>query len=129
MDAQQELFIALKLGLENKGYAVYDSILPPDGTPYPFIYLGQNWQNDEGNKSAIFGYVRQIVHVWHNDTMKRGTVSKMLSDIKEVARSIERTENFSWTIQNSSTEQQILPDNSTKPPLLHGYLSLRWHFS
>lgn len=41
MDPQQELFTALLLKLKEKyedtGIGVYDTFLPPDGTPYPFI--------------------------------------------------------------------------------------------
>ena len=42
MDPQQELFIALKKAIEAKGYDVYDSGLPPDNTPYPFVYIGNS---------------------------------------------------------------------------------------
>lgn len=46
MDPQQELFTALLLKLKEKyedtGIGVYDTFLPPDGTPYPFIYLADS---------------------------------------------------------------------------------------
>ena len=43
MDPQQELFSALLLELK-KQYpdSVYDTFLPPEGTPYPFIYLADS---------------------------------------------------------------------------------------
>lgn len=46
MDSQQELFIALKVQLEkalkSKGVNVYDTFLPSEGTPYPYVYIGSS---------------------------------------------------------------------------------------
>ena len=83
-DPQQELFTAYKLSLEAKGYAVYDGALPPEDTPYPFIYLGDFRQSDVMYKNAITGKVYPTVHIWHNNTRQRGTVSQMVLDVKEV---------------------------------------------
>lgn len=127
MDAQQEYFTAVKLGLEAKGYAVYDGVLPPDGTPYPFIYLGDFRQTDKELKNAITGTVYPTIHVWHNNTRQRGTVSRMLLDIKTVCRQIGHTRNFAWLIRN--VNGQILADNTTKTPLLHGVVEAECIFS
>lgn len=127
MDAEQELFIALKLALEAKGYAVYDGALPPENTPYPFIYFGEFQQNETGYKNGMTGTVRPMIHVWHNDIRKRGTVSKMLFDIKMTLRSIMHTDSYSWLFRNFSS--RILPDNTTKSPLLHGVLEVEGLFS
>ena len=90
MDPQQELFTQIRMMLvrlfgEDK---VYDSFLPPDGTPYPFVYLADSWEDDDANKSAVFGMVTQTVHVWHNDPHKRGTVSSMMMQIKQEAQKL-----------------------------------------
>lgn len=68
MDPQQELFSALLLELK-KQYpdGVYDTFLPPEGTPYPFIYLADSDLNDRANKTAVFGTVSQTIHVWHDN--------------------------------------------------------------
>lgn len=65
MDPQQELFTAVLVELR-KRYPdqVYDTFLPPEGTPYPFVYLADNQQVDVQNKTAIFGNVSQTIHVW-----------------------------------------------------------------
>lgn len=118
MDAQQELFTAIKLGLEAKEYAVYDGALPPEGTPYPFYYLGDFQQTDTERKNDVTGTVYPVIHVWHNQYTQRGTVSQMLLDAKTVCRSIQRTSNFAWLIRNVNT--RIMADNTTKTPLLHG---------
>ena len=126
-DPQQELFTRLLLDLKSKGYDVYDDVMPPDGTPYPFIYLGDCNQTDDANKTAVFGNVHQTIHVWSNNPKNRGTVSKILLEIKNVCRLLEHTENFNWDLRNAM--QRILPDNTTKTPLLHGILEVEFKFS
>ena len=126
-DPQQEIFTAIKLELERKGYQVFDGALPPENTPYPFIYLGDVQQIDEQNKTAVFGNVLITVHVWHNQPTKRGTMSNMLLDIKTVCRNIETTATFGWCVKNIT--QRILPDSTTKTPLMHGVLDIEFKFS
>lgn len=126
-DPQQELFTKIKLDIEAKGYAVYDGELPPENTPYPFVYLGEFRQSDTGLKGAIVGNVYPTVHVWHNSPKKRGTVSQMLLDIKTICRHIEHTDGFSWLL--NSVTQRIITDTTTKQPLLHGVLELGYKFS
>ena len=59
MDPQQELFTVLLLKLKEKyqdtGIGVYDTFLPPDKTPYPFVYLADSIQDDQANKTTVFG--------------------------------------------------------------------------
>ena len=71
IDPQQELYTALRNSLK-QSYDTYDGALPPAGTPYPFVYLGETTlQDDYGNKTAIFAEVSITVHVWHNNFNKR----------------------------------------------------------
>ena len=126
-DPQQELFSKLKTEIESLGYDVYDGFLPPDGTPYPFVYLGDCQQTDDANKSAVFGNVYQTIHVWSNTPLNRGTVSQMLLAVKNVCRGINHTDNFAWYVRN--VNQRIIPDNTTKTPLLHGVLEVEFKFS
>ena len=126
-DPQQELFTQIKLALEALGYSVYDGFLPPANTPYPFVYLGDCRQSDTANKTAVFGTVSLTIHVWHNNPRQRGTVSQMLLAIKQACRKIEHTKNFSWLVLSMS--QRILPDNTTKTPLLHGVVDVEFKFS
>lgn len=127
MDPQQELFSELLLKMKELGYDVYDTFLPPKGTPYPFIYLADSQQTDTPNKTAVFGNVSQTIHIWHNNQRQRGTVSKMLLDIKKICYKLEHTENFAWMVRD--VNQRILPDNTTKTPLLHGLLEVEFKFS
>lgn len=127
MDPQQELFTELLVKLKEKGYDVYDGFLPPEDTPYPFVYLAGSQQTDDPNKSAVFGNVFQTIHVWHNNPKQRGTVSAILGEIKHVCRRLSHTENFAWDLRN--VDQRILPDSTTKQPLLHGILEVEFKFS
>ena len=54
MDPQQELFTKLLTEIKALGYDVYDDFLPPDGTPYPFVYLADSQLIDDANKTAVF---------------------------------------------------------------------------
>ena len=127
LDPQQELFTAYKLGLEAKGYAVYDGELPPENTPYPFIYLGDFRQSDQLYKNAVTGSVYPTIHVWHNNTRQRGTVSEMVLDVKKVIYETAKTSGFNWLVQ--SVNSRIIPDNTTKSPLLHGVIEAGVKFS
>ena len=127
MDPQQEIFTRIKRDLERFGYDVYDGILPPEGTPYPFVYLGDTTSDDRLTKTQINGVVYQTIHVWSNTPKNRGTVSEMLSEIKRLCRIISETHNFSWSVRN--VLQRIIPDNTTGTPLLHGVLEIEFYFS
>ena len=74
MDPQQELFTELLMQLKNLGYDVYDTFLPPEDTPYPFLYLADSQQIDNRNKTTVFGNVYQTIHVWHNNPKPRGGI-------------------------------------------------------
>lgn len=127
IDPQQELFTKIKIEIEALGYDVYDGMLPPEDTPYPFVYLGDCRQDDDTNKSAVFGNVYQTIHVWSNNPSNRGTVSSMLLAIKKVCRNIEHTDNFAWLLRNAS--QRLITDTTTKTPLLHGVIEVEYKFS
>ena len=71
---QQEIFTAIRGICTKLGYTVYD-YLPPDGVAYPFVFVGEQYSNDQANKSAVFGTVNQTVHIlpqrlqktWHDN--------------------------------------------------------------
>lgn len=129
MDPQQELFSYLLVALKEKypDIGIYDSFLPPEETPYPFIYLADSHQTDDRNKDISFGNVFQIIHVWHNNPRQRGTVSGLLLGIKELCYRLESTKNFGWDLQNA--DQRILADTTTAHPLLHGVLEIEFKFN
>ena len=126
-DPQQELFTKLLLTLRQGPYDVYDGALPPDGTPYPFVYLGDVQQIDQELKNSMLGNVHATIHVWHSTPKQRGTVSSMLLYIKALCSTLEHTDNFAWFVKGFN--QNILTDTTTKTPLLHGILEVEFRFS
>lgn len=124
MQAQQELFTYFKTQLN-----AYDGQLPPMGTSYPFYYLADTRQQFGASKSQDYGYVTLVVHIWHNNEKERGTVSEMMNTVLNTAGNLTETSNYKWSLIRNETEQQILADNTTTPPLMHGWNSLRFSYS
>lgn len=128
MMPQQELFTACLLALkEMYPGQVHDTVLPPEDTPYPFIYLSRSSTVNLQTKSGGYGTVTQIFKVWHDDPGKRGTVSKMCHDIERVADSISETATYSWAVRSINTE--IEADTTVTPPLLMGTVTCQLQFS
>ena len=128
MDPQQAAFtyvrsVAMQLFGENK---VYDGFLPPEDTPYPFIYIGEAMQSDRVLKGAVIGTVSITAHVWSNNPRARGQVSEMMRQVK--SKLYENTEDYENTCFVSASSR-VLADNSTANPLLHGVLELQFYFS
>lgn len=122
--------------MENEGFftapcstrfGVYDTVLPPKDTPYPFIYLADCSESDQATKNEIIGETNLTLKVWHDNIRQRGTVSGILADIKNICRSIEHTAHYAWSMQRPT--QKIMPDNTTKQPLLMGILEVGYKFS
>lgn len=124
MDPQQELFSELQVKIKALGYDVYDGELPPDDTPYPFVYLADSRMTDMRSKTAVLGTVYQTIHVWHSNIRRRGDLSEMMAQIKRVCRLLHETKTFSWDCR--SVIQQILTDTTTTTPLLHGVLDVEF---
>ena len=128
MTEQQEYFMALRTALKEKGYKVFDGALPPENTPYPFIYLAGSWHNPTDIKRGTLGMITQVVQVWGTYKM-RGTISAICEDVLDTAMSIETTDHYAYKVRLNETEQQLLNDDTTNTPLMQGYTSLRVAYS
>lgn len=126
IDPQQEIFTALKLNLEARGYSDVDGVLPPEGTPYPFVRLRDSQQSDIPLKNAKHGRVRQTIHLFHL-VKKRGELSEIMQVIRGVCVHIKHTANYAWNVTDIT--ERILYDNTTKTPLLHGVVEVEFYFS
>ena len=75
MDPQQELFSAVLMALKEKyedtGVGVYDTDLPPEDTPYPFVYLADCSESDQATKNEIIGETNLMLKVWHDNVRQR----------------------------------------------------------
>jgi hypothetical protein len=128
MDAQQELFTSLKLAIEEKELTVYEGNLPPSKATFPFVLMADTSQTDRATKSrsVYLSSVTQNIHIWHNESTKRGSFSRILDDIKEVCRNLEWT-NTRFSLR--SLDLKILADNSTSEPLMHGIIIVNYYSS
>lgn len=131
IDPQQEIFIALRAAVstvaEEMGCGLYDTVLPPEDTPYPFVYFGYTQQIDSRNKSQINGTVFQTVDVWHNDVKKRGDVSAIMLAVKQACFKVRRTK--AYVVEVTLDDQEIRPDTSLQTALIRGIMNFRIYFT
>lgn len=122
---QQQIFDAVFLLSLNLGYATYD-FLPPKGAPYPFVYIGEQFDQDRNTKTSVYGRVQQTVHVY--DTVRnRRAVSDMADAIKAECRKLKRTDNFHITVKNISS--QIGNESIGAEQLKHGIIEIDFQFN
>lgn len=129
MDTQQEIFTSIRgilvelFGEEN----VYDGSLPPEGTPYPFAYVANAVQIDRPVKFAVIGEVTQTVHIFHDKTFERGTLSRWIQRTKQKAWQLDATSSWSCSLREIDT--RIIDDHTTNTPLLHGVMIFKFQYS
>ena len=123
---QQEIFTKVKTTCLNLGYSTYD-YLPMENVPYPFVFVGEDSSTDMPNKTAIHGAYNLTIHVYHNDYKKRGTNSTIMMNIKQALRELKSTQSFYVSVRNIN--DQILTDNTTNIPLLHGVIDVEFYFN
>jgi hypothetical protein len=122
---EQEIFDAIYSTCLNLGYRTYD-YLPPNETQYPFVYIGEVFQQDRHTKSGLFGDIQVTVHIF-NDRKKRKETTTMRDTIKNELYKLKRAGNINVMLKRGTG--QILIDNSTSEPLLHGILELEFTYN
>ena len=128
MSPQQEIFAAVRgICVNLFGESNVFDYLPPEETPYPFVFVGEQLSNDQRNKSAVFGTVNQTVHVYHNDYKRRGSTTNMIMAVQTAIRALKSTAHFHVDVR--SINGQVLPDNTTATPLLHGIIEIEFYFN
>lgn len=124
-DPQQELYgrLLVLLRQEFGTDMVFDGYLPPEGTPYPFVYLSGTHQVDDlGNKMQTLGMIYQTIDVWMDDPHKRGTLSQTMNRCISIARNLKHTKTYAWRM--TGCDQQIMTDTTTSTPLMHGIIDI-----
>ena len=123
--AEQEVFDAIFMTCLNLGYRTFD-YLPAKDTQYPFVFIGEIFQQDRHTKSGLFGDIQATVHIY-NDYKKRRETTTMRDTIKRELYKLKRAGSINLTLKRGTG--QILIDNSTPEPLLHGFLELEFTFN
>lgn len=128
IDPEQEIFTELLVKLrESLDCEVYDGALPPEGTAYPFVFIGNTNTVDRQLKGAVICTVTQAVHVYSEALNNRGDFSNICYQIKQIARSLRRTKHYGVHVRG--IDQAVLPDNTTQTPLLHADIQIQYQCS
>lgn len=101
--------------------------LPPDKTPYPFVYIGESQELPQATKSVLVGTIQLNIHIYGLHT-KRKQVSDMKGAILWELRKLRQSKNFNWKISNNQTQPQMLQDTTTNTALWHCVIPLEMRF-
>lgn len=122
---QQQIFDACFMVSHGLGYRTFD-YSPATGTSYPFVHIGEQFDFDRANKTAVHGLVIQRIHLYH-DYKKRGEITTMMDAIKREIRKLKNTPNFYISIKD--IKSQTLQDNTTAQSLIHGIVEVEIKFN
>lgn len=122
---QQQIYDLVFKQACNLGYEVYD-YLPAKDAKLPFIYVGEQFDQDYANKSSVAGEVQQTIHIYGSYKQRR-QVSTLIDKLKHDVRRVKKTDNFDITV--SGLNSQIITDNSTSTTLLHGIAEFEFKFN
>lgn len=122
---EQQLYDAVFLLSLNQGYKTVD-YLPPKGFAYPFVFIGETFNQDAVTKSGLYHNIQQRIHVYHTNRNRRELTS-IVETIKKESRLLKRTENYYVNCRNA--QSQILPDNTDTEPLLHAIIELEFRLN
>lgn len=125
-EPDQQLFDEIFSRLSDKGLSVFD-FLPPLGTKYPFIVMGDTHTIPTPTKSKLYGMCTTTIHVWGDDS-DRKKVSDLIANITFEVSKIKQIENRQWFMQIKESDTEILKDNSTNENLYHGIINIYFKF-
>lgn len=123
MTPNHELF-RLIYQMAEKREKTFD-FLPETGTQYPFIYVGENSAQEARNRD-LFGTVSQTVHIYAK-TSQRVTLDDISAYLETMVKSISGK--WEYHLQHTTTNKQVIPDNTDVQPLLHVVLDFTFNFT
>lgn len=122
---QQQVFDAIFSASLSLGYETFD-YLPGSSQGLPFVFLGEQFDQDRKTKQFLYGDVQQTIHIF-GDHKKRREVSTMIDKLKVAIRSIKRTDNFYIDVRDITGQINI--DQSTSKVILHGIFEVDLTFN
>ena|SRR5699024_4318132 len=122
---EQRVFDAIFKVCQRLNYRVFD-YLPARETPYPFVYVGEIFQQDRQTKSNLYGNIQATIHIY-NDYKKRRETTSMRDNIKLEMYRIKDIDGMRLKLNRGTG--QILIDDSTPETLIHGILELEFTFN
>lgn len=122
---QQSVYDAVFATSLNLGYSTYP-YLPAKDVTYPFVFVGEQFDQDIPTKSVIYGLVNQTIHIYHT-YKKRRELTDMMNTLKREFRKLKKAGNYYLAVRNINAQTMI--DNSTGEPLLHGIIEIEFRFN
>src|SRR5699024_2053712 len=97
------------------GDAVY-AYNPTEGTPYPFIHIGEFLsQNKRLHTPNLNGDAQITLHSWPDNVRHRGTLTNMMSNVANAVTT-------QLGVEAEDVNNSVLEDRSTAITLLHGIM-------
>lgn len=121
----QQLFNAIFKASLDLGFDTFD-YLPPQSQLLPFVFIGEQMDQDRHTKRKMYGDVQQTIHLYH-DYKKRGEITDMMMQLKSKLRESNRTDDFLFTYKEINAQTMI--DTSDNMPLLHGIIEVDYTFN
>jgi len=118
---QQQIYDAVFLQAYLLGYRVFD-YLPAKSEAYPFVYVGEQSDQDLRTKDTIYGNVQQSIYIFHNRE-KRRELTTMMDALKTKLRELKKTDNFYVTCQGITAQTRIETNG-----LLQGIIEVEYKF-
>lgn len=122
---QQQIYDRVFSESLNLNYHTYD-YLPASDAQLPFVFIGEQFNQDTANKSIVTGNVQQTIHIY-GSKRQRKEVSTMMNSLKFVMRKIRKTDNFHISVIGLNS--QMMVDNSTSSTLWHGIVEIEFKFN
>src|SRR5690625_512661 len=101
---QQQIYNTIFSSSLGLGYATFD-YLPPKEQKLPFVYVGEQFDQDRRTKTFLFGDVQQTIHIYH-DIKGRGELTSMMNELKVELRKLKRKINFKLHL-NKKTQKRL----------------------
>lgn len=115
---QQQIFDTVFLSSLRLGYRTVD-YLPSRDFNLPFVFIGEQFDQDLRTKTNLYGSVQQTIHVFH-ERQNRRDLTTMMNNIKKELRNLKLTENFYLSCKNITSQTLIDADSG----LLHGIIEV-----
>lgn len=103
------------------GYPVFDHL--PDRAEYPFIFVGEQFSDEEATKQRDLGDSNLIIHVFHEHTERR-EVNKIVNDLLTALKGVRETGEYTWAVRK--VKHQVYGDGTESNPLFHGYIDITY---
>lgn len=105
---------------EELGYSVYEFL--PDDVEYPFVFVGEQFFNDEMTKWATIGEVNSIIHVYHHHE-EVAEAYAIIAKINAAIHEKTQTEHFEWHAYKSEGYKTF--DGTTSNAVVHCVLDIK----